>query len=181
MQARASTAEYIEDLAEAVHFTSRPVEATSTGGAPRSLREALRGILGELLPEAAGAGGGDGGVAGDGGNDAAAACSVGPAAHMGGNGSEGLSSATAGDARAAEAAAEAADPAGLRPRADAAPAAGAPAGGPAEARPALLVGGRAAEVVVGGVRPPLDTPLAWLHAALAHADHFLYVAVLLRT
>ena len=37
--------------------------------------------------------------------------------------------------------------------------------------------GRPMDVLVGGVSMSLDAPVAWLHANLAHPDHFLYVAV----
>ncbi|KAK9843411.1 hypothetical protein WJX81_000813 [Elliptochloris bilobata] len=112
---RTADTEYIADLAEAVHFTSRPVEAILASGAARTLRDALSAVLAELLPSGWAPGG------------AEAAAELGSAAQT------------------------------------------------------LQVGGREADVVVGGVRPPLDTPLAWLHSALAHADHFLYIAVMLHT
>ena len=32
-------------------------------------------------------------------------------------------------------------------------------------------------VIVGGVEPPLNAPLAWLHEALRQADHFLSIVV----
>eukprot|EP00955_Chlamydomonas_euryale_P112398 366130-Chlamydomonas_euryale.AAC.25 len=40
-----------------------------------------------------------------------------------------------------------------------------------------LVAGNDCEAVVCGVLPPLETPLAWLHAQLHAADYFLYVVV----
>eukprot|EP00887_Chlorella_sp_A99_P005378 scaffold1.g5378.t1 len=36
------------------------------------------------------------------------------------------------------------------------------------------------EVVVAGIRPPLDMPLEWLHTQLHAADYFLYVVVQLK-
>jgi hypothetical protein len=39
-------------------------------------------------------------------------------------------------------------------------------------------GRQGCQVLVAGVQPPLNTPLAWLHAKLAAADQFLYVVVL---
>lgn len=32
-------------------------------------------------------------------------------------------------------------------------------------------------VIVNGVQPPLDAPLAWLHAQLHAPDYFLYIVV----
>ncbi|GAB4817866.1 hypothetical protein N2152v2_004912 [Parachlorella kessleri] len=40
-----------------------------------------------------------------------------------------------------------------------------------------VVAGVLGEVLVGGVRPPLETPLAWLHANMHAADLFLYIVV----
>lgn len=73
----AGGAGYIADLAEAVHFTSRPVEAVSAAGAPRTLRDALQGILVELLPSASspeGGGSADSAAAADGGSGGGGAC-----------------------------------------------------------------------------------------------------------
>lgn len=175
----AGGAGYIADLAEAVHFTSRPVEAVCAAGAPRTLRDALQGILVELLPSASSPEGGgsadsaaaaDGGSGGGGAPEAARTSAAGAA---GGNGSDAPSGAGSMEADSQAAAAAGARPADAGARGAAAP--GAPGAQPA---PALRVGGRPVDVLVGGVRAPLEAPLAWLHAALAHADHFLYVVVL---
>ena len=44
----------------------------------------------------------------------------------------------------------------------------------------LRLRGKLAEALVGGVALALDAPIAWLHANLAHPDHFLYVVVVAR-
>lgn len=41
----------------------------------------------------------------------------------------------------------------------------------------LLVEGKQVDVWISGIRPRLDTPLAWLHSQLRHPDHFLYVVL----
>ena len=33
------------------------------------------------------------------------------------------------------------------------------------------------QVVINGIQPPLNTPVAWLHAHLHYPDHFLYVVI----
>ena len=38
-----------------------------------------------------------------------------------------------------------------------------------------MVGAALRRVLVAGISPPLDAPLAWLHANLHAADYFLYV------
>jgi len=167
---------YIADLAEAVHFTSRPVEAVSAAGAPRTLRDALQGILAELLPSVSSpedGGAADGAAAADGdgrGGGTPGAARASAAGAAGGNGSDAPSGAGGTEADPRGGAAGGAQPADAGARSAAAPG--------AQPAPALRVGGRAVDVLVGGVRAPLEAPLAWLHAALAHADHFLYVVVL---
>ena len=41
----------------------------------------------------------------------------------------------------------------------------------------LQVDGKQVDVWVSGIRPKLDTPLAWLHSQLRHPDYFLYVVL----
>lgn len=33
-------------------------------------------------------------------------------------------------------------------------------------------------ILTGGIQPPLDTPIAWLHGKLHNVDHFLYIVVI---
>lgn len=37
--------------------------------------------------------------------------------------------------------------------------------------------GTSEKVRISGICPPLDLPVAWLHAMLHAADHFLYISV----
>ena len=165
---------------EAVQFTSRPVEASSASGAPRTLRDALAAILAELLPDACAGerGASFGANGGDPTASAASAADLGePGDAKAGEGNDGGASARdPSSAGGASGGAAAVDPARGQPDPDRT----VPGLSQGVDSGALRVGGRDATVVVGGVRPPLDTPLAWLHAALAHADHFLYVVVLLQ-
>ena len=176
----ARAAGYIADLAEAVQFTSRPVEASAASGAPRTLREALAAILAELLPDARA---GEGGATfGANGSDPTAPAADAPAPGERGGEQAGDGNGGGGPTRdpssadAAAGGAAAVDPARGQPDPDRA----VPGVDQDLPKDALRVGGREASAVVGGVRPPLDTPLAWLHAALAHADLFLYVVVRLQ-
>ena len=41
----------------------------------------------------------------------------------------------------------------------------------------LQVDGKQVDVLLCGIRPLLDTPLAWLHQHLHHPDHFLYAVL----
>ena len=41
----------------------------------------------------------------------------------------------------------------------------------------LQVDGKQVDVWVSGIRPRLDTPLAWLHSQLRHPDYFLYIVL----
>jgi len=33
-------------------------------------------------------------------------------------------------------------------------------------------------ILIGGIRPPLDSPIAWVHDKLHNVDHFLYIVVI---
>lgn len=41
----------------------------------------------------------------------------------------------------------------------------------------LQIDGKQVDVWISGIRPRLDTPLAWLHLQLHHPDHFLYIVL----
>lgn len=179
---------------EDIAVTSRPVAALAADGAPLSLRQALQPLLEEMLRRGASVGvgsatsvaagqlqsqlgtpavarsSGDGGAAGVATSADEELPALAPDASVGGN--VATSAAAAAAPSAAEAAAEAA----------AAAVAGDDNDGPvvaaAAAAAALLEAAAAAgRVLVGGAAPPLDSPLAWLHAQLHAADYFLYVIV----
>ncbi len=33
------------------------------------------------------------------------------------------------------------------------------------------------QLLINGIHPPLETPVAWLHATLHYPDHFLYIVI----
>lgn len=41
----------------------------------------------------------------------------------------------------------------------------------------LQIDGKCVDVWVSGIRPSLNTPLAWLHSQLHHPDYFLYIVL----
>ncbi|PSC68877.1 autophagy 5 [Micractinium conductrix] len=186
---------------EDIDYTSRPAPAQAADGSPVSLRQALLALLEECLAEAAAtaapaappaaastavlaasaaapppagdeaaAAAGEGGA--DGGEAEAAEEGAAPSAEPSVE-----ASSTSLDGGSSAAAAAAAGPA-TEPAAAEAPAAGGSlAAGSAAAGKLLDRVAAVHGVLVGGAAPPLAAPLAWLHAQLAAADHFLYVVL----
>lgn len=155
---------------EDIVSTSRPVAALAADGSPVSLQDALLPLVSECLqrhgvsgtaaaagvqsqpgtPRARGSSVGD---SGDGGTEAAA-----PAAESSKGCETGSSMAalSLADGRAAGTP----DPSAA-----------------AEAAVLLEQAAAAQRLLVGGAAPPLDAPLAWLHAQLHAPDFFLYVTL----
>ena len=171
-----------EDIAS----TSRPVEVLAANGSSISLRQALLPLLAECL-------GGYGGRVAAPGTQLESLPST-PLARPGNDtGSVAASESVDGEAPPVAAASEASS--GADQTATAAPAEGsdngeaAAAAAAAEGAPSPAGAGgvtataaesllelAAAErrLLVGGASPPLDAPLAWLHAHLHAGDYFLY-------
>lgn len=190
-----------EDIAS----TSRPVLALAADGRPLSLRDALLPLLEECLPRRGGSSGSGGALAtsaaappslvaavqslpgtpvarssstadGGGGSgsatpavQASADAELPPALEV----SEGQPRGTDGD-EASSSLAAAGAATGAAATAAMMQGGGAPAGEAAAQLEQAAADGR---VLVAGVTPSLDTPLAWLHAQLHAPDYFLYIVV----
>ena len=179
---------------EDIAATSRPVEAEAADGGSISLREVLLPLLAECLAAGGGAAAGkaapaaqslpstpvgrSSSAAGDGGASGSE-----PGA---GTGAEGLVAPTAAEEAAGAAEAEPGQDApdqqssgaqAAAEEADGAVQAAAEPDGTAAAASWLEAAAAERRLLVGGVTPPLDAPLAWLHAHLHAADYFLYIVV----
>ena len=175
---------------EGIAYTSRSVESRRPDGTLVSLGEALRPLVADYAGAAAGA--------------AAPAATppapaggppAGPAAGAAGASEAALATEDSGTEEAGEGAAErsgasGAGSAGGEEARDTS--AAAPTGSPAAAQPGPSSqewqqrqwgeepgqqGGPEFTALVGGVSPPLETAVAWLHANMHAADYFLYVVV----
>ncbi len=150
--------------------SSRPWPAFQPDGSPTTLQQLLAALAPGLFPEGAAPAGAE------------------PGQQQGGSSTSAGAGAGAGaaDRPLASAAAEAGGDEGAAADGAAAGGSGAAAASPSargqrqlsqQLSGLSLQQGARAKVLVGGVSPPLQAPLAWLHAHLHGPDYFLYVVV----